>query len=63
MEISEERDIVSEQGVEMKILHRHGIDADEALKVFEGLGGESIELDESTNKRLLRRIDLFMMPV
>ena len=41
----------------------HGLDADEALKAFIGHEGESIVLDEATNKRLLRKIDLNIMPV
>lgn len=41
------------------IAHSH--DADEALKAFES--GEVIEIDEATNKRLLRTIDLRMMPL
>lgn len=40
---------------------KHTHDADEALKVFEGQ--DVIELDEATNKRLLRKIDANIMPV
>ena len=39
----------------------HSHDADEAMKAFES--GEVIEIDEATNKRLLRRIDLHMLPL
>jgi ACS family allantoate permease-like MFS transporter len=42
---------------------QHSHDADEALKAFSGLEGESIEVDEATNKRLLRIIDRHMMPL
>lgn len=41
------------------IAHSH--DADEAMKAFES--GELIELDEATNKRLLRTIDLHLLPL
>ena len=41
----------------------HGLDADEALKAFIGHEGEPIVLDEVTNRRLLRKIDLNIMPV
>ena len=41
----------------------HGLDADEALKAFIGHEGEPIVLDEATNRRLLRKIDLNIMPV
>lgn len=41
----------------------HATDADEAMKVFEGHDGGSLVLDEATNKRLLRKIDLNILPV
>ena len=43
-----------------KILAHSG-DADEAMKAF--ADGEVVEVDEATNRRLLRRIDRFMMPL
>ena len=39
----------------------HSHDADDALKAFES--GEVIEIDEATNKRLLRTIDWHLMPL
>lgn len=42
---------------------KHTHDADEAMKAFAGHEGEILELDEATNKRLLRRIDIRLMPV
>ena len=42
---------------------KHSYDADEAMKAFEGHEGQIIELDEATNKRILRRIDWNMIPV
>ncbi|KAJ5984599.1 MFS allantoate transporter [Penicillium waksmanii] len=44
-------------------LVKHANDADEAMKVFEHMQGEAIELDEATNRRLLRKIDWHIMPV
>lgn len=44
-------------------LEKHGQDADEAMQAFQDMQGEAIELDEATNKRLLRRIDWHMMPI
>lgn len=41
----------------------HSGDADEAMKAFEKSGGQVIELDEETNKRLLRKIDWNLMPI
>ncbi|EAU29865.1 predicted protein [Aspergillus terreus NIH2624] len=55
-----------EKDTSMKIdpkLQEHAQDADEALKAFQELQGETIELDEATNKRLLRIIDWRMMPI
>ncbi len=42
---------------------KHANDADEAMKAFQGHEGEVMLLDEATNKRLLRKIDLHLMPV
>ena len=42
---------------------KHAHDADEAMKAFEGHEGEVLVLDGATNKRLLSRIDLNIMPV
>ncbi|KAJ5155280.1 transporter [Penicillium capsulatum] len=44
-------------------LEKHAHDADEAMKAFAELQGDAIELDESTNKRLLWTIDWHMMPI
>jgi ACS family allantoate permease-like MFS transporter len=44
-------------------LEKHAHDADEAMKALEELHGESLELDEPTNRRLLRIIDWHMMPI
>ena len=42
---------------------KHSYDADEAMKAFEGSEGGAIEIDEATNRRLLRKIDLNIMPL
>jgi hypothetical protein len=44
-------------------MEKHSHDADEAMKVFDEMQGEAIELDESTNRRLLKIIDWHMMPI
>lgn len=44
------------------VKHTH-TDGDEAMKAFDELQGEAIELDDATNRRLLRRIDLHIMPI
>jgi ACS family allantoate permease-like MFS transporter len=46
-----------------KNILQHTDDGDEALKAFMSHQGEVIELDEATNKRLLRKIDWNLMPV
>jgi len=41
----------------------HSPDADEAMKAFSDYPGQTFAIDEATNERLLRRIDLHLMPV
>lgn len=48
--------------IEKGKLFKHDIDADEALKAVTGADG-NIHIDEETNRRLLRKIDLNLMPV
>jgi hypothetical protein len=42
---------------------KHSHDADVALKAFAEFQGQVIEIDEETNRRLLRKIDWHLMPV
>jgi hypothetical protein len=44
-------------------LLKHSHDADAAMKAFEGFEGQTIELTEEASKRLLRKIDMHLMPV
>ncbi|CAG8928476.1 unnamed protein product [Penicillium salamii] len=44
-------------------MEKHAHDADEAMKAIDEMHGETIELDEATNRRLLRIIDWHMMPI
>jgi ACS family allantoate permease-like MFS transporter len=44
-------------------MEKHSHDADEAMKAIDELHGEAIELDEATNRRLLKIIDWHMMPI
>lgn len=44
-------------------IEKHAHDTDEAMKAFEDIHGEAIELDEATNRRLLRTIDWHLMPI
>lgn len=48
--------------VDGKILE-HSNDGDEALKAFMESRGQVLEIDEATNKRLLRKIDWNLMPI
>lgn len=45
-----------------KIL-KHSHDADAAMKAFEGMDGQVVELTPEKNKALLRKIDWHLMPV
>lgn len=55
-------DAIRQGSVDKDIL-KHSHDADEAMKAFQGAQGQVVELDEATNKRLLRQIDWNLMPV
>lgn len=44
-------------------LAKHSHDADAAMKAFEGMEGEVVELTEEKSKALLRKIDMHLMPV
>lgn len=55
-------DAIRRGSIDKNIL-KHSHDADEAMKAFQEAQGEVIEIDEATNKRLLRRIDWNLMPV
>ena len=52
-----------DDGVAPAQVLKHSYDADEAMKAYEDFDGEPIVLDEATNKRLLRKIDLNIMPL
>ena len=60
VDMSMKRGSISSSKAAQKVLD-HSHDADEAMKAFES--GEIIEIDEATNKRLLRTIDMHMMPI
>ncbi|CAD0041738.1 unnamed protein product [Aureobasidium pullulans] len=55
-------DAIRNGSLDKSVLQNAG-DGDEALKAFASHQGEVIELDEATNKRLLRKIDWNLMPV
>jgi ACS family allantoate permease-like MFS transporter len=44
-------------------LVKHSHDADAAMKAFEGMDGQVIELTPEKSKALLRKIDFHLMPV
>jgi ACS family allantoate permease-like MFS transporter len=44
-------------------LLKHSQDADAAMKAFEGMDGQVLELTEEKRKSLLRKIDMHLMPV
>ncbi|KAI9707284.1 MAG: hypothetical protein M1836_000244 [Candelina mexicana] len=59
-----EREIAAPQvtSKKLRVLGKHGIDADEAMKAFAGQEGEVNQIDDATNRRLLRRIDMNLLP-
>ena len=59
----EQTSVDDKSGAPPAIVLQHASDADEAMKAFEGHDGQSLVLDESTNRRLLRKIDQNILPV
>lgn len=57
------QDAIRSRSVVPEKILKHSHDADAALKAFAGYEGTVIEIDEATNKRLLRKIDMHLMPV
>ena len=41
----------------------YGLRADEAIKAFDNIHSEDLDLDEATENRLLRKIDLIILPL
>lgn len=59
-------DSAPQSGLKKKInetLVKHSHDADAAMKAFEGMEGQVLELTEEKSKALLRKIDWHLMPV
>lgn len=57
------QDTVVPKGKVAEKLLKHSHDADAAMKAFEGMEGQVIELSEEKSKALLRKIDWHLMPV
>ena len=62
-DVEKELALTSTSPQEPVVILKHAQDADEAMKAFAGYEGEVLVLDEATNKRLLRKIDMHLMPV
>ena len=60
VDLSEKRGSLASTREGQKIIE-HSHDADEAMKAF--ANGEIIEVSEADNKRLLRIIDMHMLPI
>lgn len=58
-----ENDPTSNGGVIPEQVLKHSKDGDDALQAVSDQDGIRLEVDEATNKRLLRKIDLYLMPV
>ena len=64
--VDKEKDVPEQQKViqsENPKMLKHSNDADEAMKAYSDHEGGIIALDESTKKRLLRKIDMNILPV
>lgn len=59
-EVEVEAGALKEGHIPNKVL-QHANDADDAMKAF--ADGQTIHIDEATNKRLLRKIDWNLMPI
>lgn len=57
------RDAIRSGSVVPEQILKHSHDADVAMQAFAAYEGRVIHIDEATNKRLLRRIDMHLMPV
>lgn len=58
-----EKDAVRNTSLVRDEVLKHSHDEDEAMKAFAELEGVSLEIDESTNKRLRRLIDFNLVPI
>ena len=61
--VEKQSSALTDDGAPPSQVLKHSHDADEAMKAFEGHEGEILVLDEATSKRLLRKIDLNIMPL
>ena len=59
----EQSPVDDKDGTAPPIVLKHANDADEAMKAFQDHDGRVLVLDEATNRRLLRKIDLNILPV
>ena len=63
IDVDVEKEAVEEEKAVHETLEKHAHDQDEAMKAVEEMNGELVEVDEQTNKRLLRTIDRHLMPI
>lgn len=61
--IANDKDASRNASVVAETILKHSHDADAAFQAFANHEGPVIEIDEATNRRLLRKIDWHMMPV
>jgi hypothetical protein len=61
--IAHEKDAERNASVVAQNILKHSHDTDAAFKAFAAHQGAVIEIDEATNRRLLRTIDWHLMPV
>jgi ACS family allantoate permease-like MFS transporter len=61
-EVHEAQPTGLKKGINEKLV-KHSHDADAAMKAFEGMDGQVLELTPEKSKELLRKIDWHLMPV
>ena len=61
-EVNEAQPTDLKKGINEKLV-KHSHDADAAMKAFEGMDGQVLELTPEKSKELLRKIDWHLMPV
>ena len=63
VDVDVEKESIANERIVNTTLEKHAHDEDEAMKAVDAMNGDLVEVDEQTNKRLLRTIDNHLMPI
>lgn len=63
VDVDVEKESIASERIVNATLEKHAHDTDEAMKAVDAMNGELAEVDEQTNKRLVRTIDNHLMPI